>query len=243
MGDVKPGEALDLHLLTANLLRARDPEFAKVTDDYFRQPYDQAALSPKVSAMVVLAAESVIPQADYERMALALKRAKDTGCSADEVLCVLEISCSLGLHTVSVGLPILLEEMTAAGIDLPAEGERYAELKEYFEVQRVRTRELEGLYKAILLMDPEYFEQRLRLIDLPWEREGILDHEIKHLISIAIDVVCPNLFVDGIRLHIRQSLAMGIAPERLFAVIQLASATSLRTLDVALPILDQLYPR
>lgn len=235
-------DPLGRHLLAAPILRRRDPEFADAAEDCFGRPYDEAALPGKVAALVVLATEAVIPQADADRMALAIAAAKASGASAEEVLCVLEIACSLGLHTVSVGLPILLQEMEAAGLAQPEPSPRYQELKHFFEVDRVRTRPLEGLYEAILRMDDAYFEQRLRLIDLPWERHDVLDHEVKHLVSIAIDVVCPNLFADGIRLHVRQSLAIGVPPERIFAVIQLASATSLRTLDVALPIVDREYP-
>lgn len=241
--DSMTSAALDAAMSSAHLLRRRDRQFADVVDRLLARPYQSGALTAKVASLVCLAAESVIPEARPDRMRTVIVAAREAGASADEVLNVLEISCSLGLHSVSVGLPILLEEMDRAGLPLPEAGPRHAELREFFEVRRVRTRKLEGLYASILQMDEEYFDARLRMIDLPWERRDILDDEIKHLVSIAIDVVCPNLFESGIRLHVRQSLEIGVAPEAIWAVIQLASATSMRTLDVALPLFDEAFPQ
>ncbi|MEX5635416.1 carboxymuconolactone decarboxylase family protein [Parafrankia sp. FMc2] len=221
------------HLRTADALRAADPEFAAIAESLVAHPHRNGVLAPSVRALVVLGVESVIPEADEPRIDAALA----DGASRAEVLCTLEIACSIGLHTVSVGLPILLEEMERAGLALPEETARHQELARALETSGPRPRPLNPIYAGILRMDPEYFTARVRFIDLPWERDDVLDPEIKHLLSIAIDAVSPQHYVDGLRKHLREALAIGVRPEAVLEVLQLASVTGLRTLDVGLEVL------
>lgn len=225
------------HLRTSEVLRAVDPEFAAVTESLVAHPHRHGVLAPSVRALVVLAVESVIPEADEPRIEAAIDAALADGATRDEVLCTLEIACSMGLHTVSVGLPILLEEMERAGLALPEETARQRELGHALETSGPRPRPLNPIYAGILRMDPEYFAARVRFIDLPWERDDVLDPGIKHLLSIAIDAVSPQHYTDGLRKHLREALAIGVRPAAVLEVLQLASVTGLRTLDVGLEVL------
>jgi alkylhydroperoxidase/carboxymuconolactone decarboxylase family protein YurZ len=236
----RPSDAsghLSRHLRTAGLLERMDPAFARAAEALVGHPHRAGVLSSPVRALVVLAVESVIPQADEPRIAAAIDQALADGATEEEVLCVLEIACSIGLHTVSVGLPVLIEEMERAGIDLPEPTPRQRELQVALETSGPRPRPLNPIYAGILRMDPEYFAARVRFIDLPWEHETVLDAEVKHLLSIAIDAVSPQHYVDGLRKHIREALGLGVRPAAVLEVLELASVTSLRTLDVGLEVL------
>ena len=68
-------------------------------------------------------------------------------------------------------------------------------------------------------MDPEYFAKRVSFIDLPWRRADVLDPEVKHLLSIAIDAVSPQHYIDGLRKHIREALQIGVTPAAVFEVL------------------------
>ncbi|ONH31653.1 carboxymuconolactone decarboxylase family protein [Pseudofrankia asymbiotica] len=225
------------HLRAAELIRTVDPEFAAAAESLVAHPHRHGVLAPSVRALVVLAAESVIPEADEPRIEAAIDAALEDGATWDEVLCTLEIACSIGLHSVSVGLPLLLAEMERAGLPLPEETSRQRELQHALETGGPRPRPLNPIYAGILRMDPEYFAARVRFIDLPWEREGVLDPRVKHLLSIAIDAVSPQHYVDGLRKHLREALAAGVRPEAVLEVLQLASVTGMRTLDVGLAVL------
>ncbi|GAA1948185.1 hypothetical protein GCM10009798_04190 [Nocardioides panacihumi] len=232
-------DALARHLRTADLLRELDPAFASAVDALVDHPHRRGVLRAAVRALVVVAVESVIPEADEPRLRASVEAALADGASRDEVLCTLEIACSIGLHAVSVGLPILLEEMAAAGVLLPPVTERQKELQRTLETRGPRPRPLNAIYAGILRMDPDYFEARVSVIDLPWERDDVLDPETKHLLSIAIDAVSPQHYVDGLRKHVREALAIGVAPEAVLEVLQVASVTGLRTLEVGLEVLDK----
>jgi alkylhydroperoxidase/carboxymuconolactone decarboxylase family protein YurZ len=231
------------HIMALAELRHLDPEFLAASEEIFGHPYRRNVLRPRDQALIVLAAESAIPQAGRDRLAAALEQSVRAGATRDEVMCILEISCGLGIHAVSVGLPILLDEMAAAGIALPPETPRHSELKRYIENEGPRPRPLNSVYAAILRMDPGYFEERIHFIDLPWERENVLSHKMKHLASIAIDAISPQHYVDGLRKHVNQALRENyVTPEEVLEVLQLVSVTGLRTLDVALPLVAALYP-
>ena len=229
------------HIRALDELRDLDAEFAASCEAIFGHPYRHPVLAPREQALIVLAAEAVIPQADEERLAAAIQQAIDLGASRDEVMCMLEIASSIGIHSVSCGLPILLEEMAMLGIEAPQEKPREAELKLYMETAGPRPRPLNSIYAAILRMDPEYFEHRVHFIDLPYARAEALGHKIKHLASIAIDAVSPQHYVDGLRKHIQGSLQAGITPEEIMEVLELVSVTGLRTLDVGVPLVHKAF--
>jgi alkylhydroperoxidase/carboxymuconolactone decarboxylase family protein YurZ len=237
---VRP-DLLARHLRTADLLRRLDPAFAEAVERVVAHPHLGGGLTPSVRALVVLAVESVIPEADEPRVRVAVEAALEAGASRPEILCALEIACSIGLHTVSVGLPILVEEMRAAGLALPPQTDRQHELRRALETTGPRQRPLNPIYAAILRMDPEYFEARVGFIDLPWQRDDVLDPGVKHLLSIAIDAVSPQHYADGLRKHVREALAFGVAPVAVLEVLQLASVTGLRTLEVGLEVLDSTH--
>jgi alkylhydroperoxidase/carboxymuconolactone decarboxylase family protein YurZ len=230
------------HILALTELRDLDPGFLAASEKIFGHPYRKGVLSRRDQALIVLAAESAIPQADRDRMAAALDQAVASGATRDEVMCILEISSCMGIHAVSVGLPILLDEMAAAGIALPDETPRQAELRNYIETQGPRPRPLNAVYAAILRMDPDYFDHRIHFIDLPWERQDVLSPTMKHLASIAIDAISPQHYVDGLQKHINQALQHGVTPAEILEVLQLVSVTGLRTLDVALPLVAARFP-
>jgi alkylhydroperoxidase/carboxymuconolactone decarboxylase family protein YurZ len=235
-------EFLGRHTRALDELRELDPEFLAASEAIYGHPYRKGTLTPRDQALIVLAAESAIPQADADRIAAALLRARECGATREEVVCILEIASCMGIHTVSVGLPILLDEMAAAGMALPEETPAHAELRHYVETAGPRPRPLNSIYAAILRMDPEYFNARIHFIDLPWEHEDVLDHRLKHLTSIAIDAISPQHYVDGLQKHINQALQHGCTPEDIFEVLQLVSVTGLRTLDVALPLVLDIFP-
>ncbi|MCU1483013.1 MAG: Carboxymuconolactone decarboxylase [Subtercola sp.] len=232
---------LQRHIRAVDELYELDPEFVAASEALFGHPHRHSVLAPKVRSLVVLAIETVIPIGDDTRVGLAVRQAVDDGASVNELLCVLEISCSIGLHTISVGLPILLEEMQKLGLELPPDDdERRRELRRYIETEGPRPRPLNSIYAAILQIDPEYFKARIDFIDLPWTRAGVLDHEVKHLLSIAIDAVSPQHYADGLRKHTHDALAIGVQPAAILEVLELASVTGLRSFDATVPILTTL---
>ena len=82
------------------------------------------------------------------------------------------------------------------------------------------------LWDSVLDLDPDYFEAYLRLSEIPWRR-GRLDPKVKELLYIAVDVVTTHLYEPGIRIHMRNALALGATESELMEVLELSSLIGL----------------
>jgi alkylhydroperoxidase/carboxymuconolactone decarboxylase family protein YurZ len=221
--------------VTDGVLRSLDPEYAAAAGRLFGYPDERRALSERDRVFVDISLAALVTQLDEEALRESIGRAKELGVTREEVACVVELVAVIGLHSVSTGVPVLAAELEPAPLT-----PRQAELAHAFETRGRRPRPLESMYESILRLDPDYFERFTEFIDVPW-REDVLDSRIKQLVSIAIDVACTHLYVEGARRHVREALALGVTPAEILEVIQLASATGLRTVAAAAPIVAELY--
>jgi alkylhydroperoxidase/carboxymuconolactone decarboxylase family protein YurZ len=220
-------------------LAALDPRFFTAAERLFGYPAVRHALGAKERALVEFAMDALVTQLDQGRLQESARRAKMVGATRDELLCIAEVTAVIGLHSCSVAMPILFEELPAETSRRPLTPEQSAVARR-FETSGPRPRPVDGMFGAILRLDAEYFQRFSDYIDVPW-REDILDRRIKELIYIAIDVACTHLYADGIHRHVRAALGIGITPEEILEVIQIASATGLRTIQAAFPIIRTVF--
>ncbi len=223
------GDAADWEALVA-----LDHGYFDLAERLYGYPDERRALGEKERVLIELALHAMVTQLDDAQVERTIRRAADLGATRDEVVCVLELVAVLGLHSSSVGIPVLHDELASADALSPLTPEQ-EDAKRRFETCGPRPRPVDAMYGAILHVDAEYFERFAAFIDVPW-RDDVLDPRLKHLVSIAIDVACTHLYVEGIHRHVREALALGVTGAEILEVIQLASATGLRTLKVGLPI-------
>jgi alkylhydroperoxidase/carboxymuconolactone decarboxylase family protein YurZ len=217
----------------------KDEGFFSLADALFNYPYEVARLDPKVQALIVVALSATVTQLDASEIQRAVERAVEIGATRDEILCVLQLTSVIGLHSCSVGIPILAECARAAGLEgwvEPYTPQQQAIVRK-FESGGPRPRPVDPMFDAILRADPAYFERFSAFLDAPWQSDA-LTAGVKELVYIAIDVACTHLYADGIRRHVTAALSHGTTPAEILEVIQLASATGMRTVARSLPILD-----
>jgi alkylhydroperoxidase/carboxymuconolactone decarboxylase family protein YurZ len=76
-------------------------------------------------------------------------------------------------------------------------------------------------WDELIAYDPDYFAAYL---DLSTPRpSGRLDARTRELICIAIDVATTHLYRPGARIHIRRALELGVSPEEIVEVFEVAS--------------------
>jgi alkylhydroperoxidase/carboxymuconolactone decarboxylase family protein YurZ len=186
-------------------------------------------LSPKERALVLVALAATPTQLDEDELKLALELARTTS-SAIEIASAVQLASVVGLHSCSVGIPVLVEELrrrNSAAIDGPYTAKQAA-LAQAFETSGPRPRPVDWLFDAVLRIDDQYFERFTSFIDAPWS-ENVLEPSTSELIYIAVDVACTHLYDDGIRRHIGAALDLGVSPRKILEVIQLASWTAFRS--------------
>ena len=107
------------------LLRQNPSYFARVLD-FTAHAWRRGPLEPKVKALILLAVDSAASHLHGPGAADDVRRALALGATPAEVLETLELTSTMGIHAANTGVPILLEELAAAGrpVDMAASADR-----------------------------------------------------------------------------------------------------------------------
>jgi len=167
-----------------------------------------------------------------------MRNALRLGATREEIMEVLQLISVLGIHSVTDGVPLLVEEMAAAGrsAELPqpgAGGEREARLKAEFTAARGYWSEL---WDYVLALSPNFFEAYMHFSSVPW-KHGMLAPKIKEFIYIAIDAATTHLYAPGTRVHIRNAIRLGATRQEIMEVLELTSVLGIHSTTHGVPIL------
>ena len=197
-------------------------------------PWKHGVLEPKIKEFMYIAADASTTHLYNAGTRVHIQNALRHGATVDEVFEVLQLTSVLGIHSCIVGVPILLEELAAAGKPVEeALDERRSALKASFTENRGYWAPfLEGL----LLLSPEFFGAYLNLSSVPW-RTGTLEPKVKEFVYIAIDGATTHLYEPGLRQHIRNAIGYGATKEELMEVLELVTAIGVHTMTDSVPIL------
>jgi len=211
-------------------LREVDPEFVARFTELAEVPRRSTVLDPKVKELVSLAVDAAATHMYVPGIREHARRAIDLGATREELLEVLQLTSTLGIHATTVGVPVLVEalgEREAAPPD-----ERRQALKADFEAKRGYWHDF---WNGLLELDPDFFEAYVGFSAHPWEH-GVLEPKVKELIYTAFDASATHMYVPGLRQHIENALAYGATPAEVMEVFELASTIGIHGYLAALPI-------
>jgi alkylhydroperoxidase/carboxymuconolactone decarboxylase family protein YurZ len=211
-----------------------DPDFFEAYTHFSSVPWRSGPLDPKIKEFIYIAVDAAATHLYVPGIRQHIKQALSHGATAQEIMEVLELTATLGIHACNIGVPILLEELEAAGQSLPREfTERQLELKADFERKRGYWNDF---WNEMLLLDADFFESYTAFSSVPW-LSGTLEPKVKEFIYTAFDVSATHLYVSGLRQHIRNALDYGATREEVMEVIELASVIGIHSCTVGVPIL------
>ena len=127
-----------LNAAAEELLRQNPGYFSRVLD-FTAHAWRHGPLEPKVKALVLLAVDSAACHLNGPGAADDVRRALAVGATPAEVLETLELTSTMGIHAANTGVPILLEELAAAGRPVDMElalTERQQQIKAEFTAKR-----------------------------------------------------------------------------------------------------------
>ncbi len=194
-----------------------------------------SVLSPKVKEFLYIAIDSSTTHMFEAGLRLHIRNALGYGATADEIMEVLQLTSVLGVHTVTMGVPALLDSMRAAGYP-EATGELTSEqkkLKADFIAARGYWSET---WDRVLTLSPDYFAAYAEFSSVPW-KHGTLEPKIKEFIYIAIDSATTHLHEKGTRTHMANALKLGATPAEIMEVLALTSVLGVHTMAVGVPAL------
>jgi alkylhydroperoxidase/carboxymuconolactone decarboxylase family protein YurZ len=211
-------------------LRDADPGFFEAFAELAAVPRRSTALEPKVKELVCLAVNAAATHLYEPGIREHARRAVELGATKEELLEVLQLTSTLGIHASTVGVPLLLEAL--ADREVPPLDERRAALKADFEARRGYWH---AFWDGLLELDPDFFEAYVEFSSHPWTN-GVLEPKIRELIYTAFDASATHMYVPGLRQHIENALGHGATPAEVMEVFELASTIGIHGYLVGLPI-------
>lgn len=210
-----------------------DPAFFEAYVRLAAVPSRAGRLEPKVRELVCIAVDAATTHLYAPGVREHVRLALEHGATREEILEVLQLTSTLGIHSCTVGVPVLLEALAEEGFALPPLTERQERLKADFEAKRGYWH---AFWDGLLALDPDFFEAYIDFSSHPWS-EGVLEPKVKELVYTAFDASATHMYVPGLRQHVKNALAYGATPGELMEVFELASLIGVHTCAVALPIL------
>ena len=211
-----------------------DPDFFEAYLSFSAVPWRSGPLEPKVKELVLVAMDAAATHLFEPGIRQHVRNAIGLGATSEELMEVLELTSTLGIHACNIGVPILVEELEAAGQPIDRElDDRRREVKADFEAKRGYWH---PFWDDILALDPEFLAAYTQFSGIPWTH-GVLEPKVKEMIYIAFDVAATHLYQPGLRAHIRNALGLGATREEIMEVIELVSVIGIHSCAVGVPIL------
>jgi len=91
------------------------PEFFEAYMKFSSVPWKTGTLSPKVRELIYIAIDSSTTHMYEPGLKVHIRNALKYGATKAEIMEVYQLTSVLGIHTVTTGLPVLLDEMKKAG--------------------------------------------------------------------------------------------------------------------------------
>jgi alkylhydroperoxidase/carboxymuconolactone decarboxylase family protein YurZ len=213
-----------------------DPAFLEAYLHFSGVPWTTAShLEPKVKELVYLAADAAATHLYEPGIRQHVAAALRHGATPAEIMEVLELTSTLGIHACNIGVPLLIEVLEEEGVRKgPAPlGERQERLKEEFIANRGYWHEF---WEGILELAPDLFAAYVEFSSVPW-KTGTLEPKVKEMIYIAFDAAATHLYVPGLKLHLRNAVRLGATQDELMEVLSIVSVIGIHAATTAAPIL------
>ena len=213
-----------------------DPEFVAAYLDMYLVPWKKSHLTPKFKELCYISVNAAATHLHYAGILPHIRAALDLGATPAEIIEVLELTATLGIHAMNIGVPLLVEVLEERGRTGPSPLTQYQEdLKAEFT--RVRGY-WHPFWNEMLELDPEMFEAYTSFSTVPWHT-GPLSPAEKELIYISYDIAATHLYVPGTKLHIRNALNHGATVEQILEVMEISSIIGIHSVTTAVPMLSE----
>lgn len=213
------------------------PDFFEAYMHFSSVPWKTGVLPPKIKELIYIAIDASTTHLYEPGLRVHIRNALRYGATKEEIMEVYQLTSVLGIHTCTMGVPALFDELKNAGRGdevkpRPLTARQEALKREFTEKRGYWS----DLWEGLLQIAPEFFAAYLEFSSVPWT-QGPLEPKVKELIYIAIDAATTHLYEPGLRVHIRNALRYGATPEEIMEVYQLTSGLGIHTYTMGLPAL------
>lgn len=216
-----------------------DPDFFEQYVAMRDVPQRKCHLSPKEQEFIYIAVHASATTVYSPAVREHIKMALSLGATGEEVMEVIGLTSLVGVHTITLGAPILLEifaeEGLEAGLPSATNDARREEVKAAFIKARGFWTET---WNPILRLDPDFFEAYMNFSSLP-NRRNVLEPKMRELIYTAFDAATTHLYGRGTKIHMRNAVKHGATPEEIMEMLELVSFVGMNGVVNGAPIVAQ----
>src|SRR5271165_6467072 len=145
------------------------PDFFEAYMNFSSVPWRHGVLDPKIKELIYIAIDASTTHLYDPGLRVHVRNALRLGATKDEIMEVYQLTSVLGIHTCTLGVPALVEEMRAAGradeVDLIPLTPRHEELKQAFIKNRGYW---SPIWNDMLRLSPDFFEAYMKFSSVPW---------------------------------------------------------------------------
>ena len=197
-------------------LKEWDPKGAELLLRVGTNPWTSGVLPRKEVELIYLALNCSCTTLDKEGTRRQVRAALDAGATRDEIVLVLKCGVGLAVHSCSLGAPILLEEMKAAGVKAAAVPKPETPYCDAMRAMGQWNTAWDPFFELSPTWTDEFFAFGVSVY-----KSGIFTPRFMELISIAFDASITHMYAPGVRRHIQGSLKAGATPEEIMGVLQI----------------------
>ena len=214
-----------------------DPDFLLGYLNFSAVPWRQNHLPDKVKELIYIAVDANATHMYLPGVRQHVKAALAAGATGAEIMEVLELAATLGIHAMNIGVPILVEVLEEEGLRSgPAPlNARQGEIKAEFIKSRGYWHEF---WDEMLELDPELLAAYTEFSSVPW-RTGTLEPKVKEFVYIAFDTAATHLYTKGLKAHIRNAIGYGATPQEILEIMEIASVLGIHAVTTGAPILAE----
>ena len=215
-----------------------DPQGAELLLRVTSNPWSSGVFSRKEVEFIAIAIHCACTNQDEAGTRRHVRAALDAGANRDEILMLLKMGVALAVHSCSLGAPILLEEMNAAGVKAVG-GEKPATpaCDEMRAMGQWNT-----AWDPFFELSPEWTDQFFAF-GASIYKSGVFTPKFVELLSIAFDASITHMYAPGTRRHIKAALKLGASPEEIMEVLQICVAMGVQACVKGVPILAEEFER
>ena len=211
-----------------------DPSWIERCARMTNNPWTSGVLPVKWIELICIALNAVCTHRNEPGLRRHIRAALRAGASREEILETLKGVSVLGIHSVAVTVPVMVEAAADAGVPMP----HGADNVETPVIDRMKAAgQFNDAWDVIYQLDALWLEQFLAMgADL---YRGVLPPKLVELMSLAVDASCTHLYMPGIRRHVQGSLAQGATIEEVMEVLKLCGGLGVDACELGTPILAE----
>lgn len=213
-----------------------DPLFFEKYLNWMLVPVKKRHLPTKVQEFIYITVNAAATHLHVPGIRFHIRAALAVGATKEEIMEVLELTSTVGIHACNIGIPLLVEVLKEEGMYTAKPMDEYRErLKDEFIASRGYWH---VFWDDFLKLDPEFFEGYTAYSSSPW-KTGSLEPKYKELIYCAFDCAATHLYRPGLRVHMQNALRLGATADQIMEVLEIASLLGIHGVTQSMPILKE----